>query len=122
LVDDYPDTVEYLAETCELLGFEVRVACDGTSALTAGAEFLPHVAVLDIGLPDLDGFDVARQMRASQALRDTWLVALSGFHDARTKTLAAEVGFDEYLVKPIDQASFEAVLVSLASSQSPQAG
>jgi CheY-like chemotaxis protein len=117
LVDDYADSLEFLAEACSLFGCEVRVADGGELALTTAAELIPHIAILDIGLPDLNGYEVARRIKAIPGLGSTWLVALTGYHDEKTKALAAAAGFDEFIVKPIALQSLEALLLSRTAKQ-----
>jgi two-component system, OmpR family, response regulator len=110
LVDDDHDTTAALADAFAEHGCEQHIAHDGCSALELASAFRPHLVVLDIGLPDRDGFDVARTIRARPDLRDCWLVALTGFHDPRARVLASQAGFDDYLVKPIDAMSVEALV------------
>jgi DNA-binding response OmpR family regulator len=110
LVDDDPDTTEALEDVFAEFACELRVAHDGRSAIKEAVRFRPRLVVLDIGLPDKDGFDVARAMREGRAARDLWLVALTGFHDPRIRVLAQGAGFDDYLVKPIDALSVEGIV------------
>jgi CheY-like chemotaxis protein len=93
-------------------GHTTRVAFSGPEALTAAAEFLPEAVLLDLGLPGMDGFEVARQIRAMPALKGALLIAMTGYasHEDRSQCHAA--GFDEHLVKPID---LEVVRQRLAS-------
>jgi DNA-binding response OmpR family regulator len=110
IVDDDHDTTETLADAFTDHGCDVRVARDGRSAMAQAEAFQPRLVVLDIGLPDCDGFDVAQQMRARSELSESWLVALTGLNDPRTRRLANDAGFNDYLVKPIDAMSLEALV------------
>src|SRR3990167_10085481 len=85
-----------------MLGNEVRVANDGTGALACGPHFKPDVVLLDIGLPDVSGYDVARQLRRVPGMRQPWLIALTGWGQHEDKRRAAEAGFDDHWTKPVD--------------------
>lgn len=99
IVDDNEDAAEMLAEALTRLGYVVCTAFDGPSALAAAQEFGPQLALLDIGLPVMDGYELGRRLRESHtALR---LVALTGYGQDSDKTRSREAGFDAHLVKPI---------------------
>jgi CheY-like chemotaxis protein len=124
IVDDNVDAALLLGEALTQCGHEIRIASDGLQALHVASSFRPHVALLDIGLPVMDGFEVARQIRASPELASTSLVAVTGYgqvHD-RERTLAA--GFDVHLVKPVDLQRVSALIAQLADAsaieRSPQ--
>jgi two-component system CheB/CheR fusion protein len=85
-----------------LRGHETRTAFTGFAAVSAAAEFAPEVVLLDIGLPDMDGYEVARQLRAIPALVDAFIVGMSGYGSGEDRARAREAGFDEYMVKPVD--------------------
>jgi signal transduction histidine kinase/ActR/RegA family two-component response regulator len=109
VVDDNVDAAEMLAALLESLGHEVRVVHDGGAALEAARELTPDIVMLDIGLPRMDGFEVARRLR-ERADHVPLLVAITGYgqHDDRQRSLAA--GFDHHLVKPVDRAAIESLL------------
>jgi DNA-binding response OmpR family regulator len=90
------------------MGNEVRVEHDGAAALAAAAEFQPQIAFLDIGLPKLNGFDLARRLRGS--LPACILVAVTGWGQDSDRALAKNAGFDAYLVKPVEIERVQAVL------------
>jgi signal transduction histidine kinase/ActR/RegA family two-component response regulator len=113
VVDDNADGAESLAVLLRSIGHEVRTAFDGPKALGAGEEFLPEVVLLDIGLPRLDGYEVARRMRAIPGLERVHLIALTGYGQQKDRQRGDEAGFDHYLVKP---ARLE-VLLELISSK-----
>ena len=100
VVDDNRDAAELLAEALELEGYQTRVAFDGPSALRVAAEFRPELAFLDIGLPVMDGYDLARRLRAL-GQGPLVLVAVTGYGQPADRARSVEAGFDEHLVKPI---------------------
>ena len=83
-------------------GHETRTAFTGPDAIVAAAEFVPDVVLLDIGLPGMDGYEVARQLRAMPATAGTFLVAMTGYGRDEDRALTQEAGFDRHLVKPVD--------------------
>jgi len=101
IVDDNVDGAELTKEWLAMCGYEVAVAHDGSAALDVTSEFAPTIALLDIGLPVLDGYELARRLRTrfGSAIR---LFAVTGYGQERDRALAREAGFDGYLVKPID--------------------
>jgi PAS domain S-box-containing protein len=104
LVDDNRDFVSSLAALLEEFGHDVRTANDGEAAITLATEQAPDAVLLDIGLPGMNGYEVARRLRSSNALAGVTLVAVSGYGQEENRRRAQEVGFDHYLVKPIDAA------------------
>ena len=100
IVEDNLDAAETLAEVLELEGHEVRMARDGTTGLSMAREVKPDVVFCDIGLPDLDGYEVARALRADESLRPIRLVAVTGYAQPEDKERAREAGFDAHLTKP----------------------
>lgn len=102
IVDDNKDAAETMAMLQGMLGHETLVANDGSAALVLAGEFLPEVVLLDIGLPGMDGFEVARKLRKMPAMKDTFLIALTGYGSGNDRQLAKEAGFDEHLTKPAD--------------------
>ncbi len=102
IVDDNRDSTESLARLLELCGHECRSAVDGLDALRVAEEFRPQVALLDIGLPGLDGHELARRFRATEWGEKTILVAVTGWGQPEDRVRSRAVGFDLHLVKPID--------------------
>ena len=100
VVDDHPDASELLCIHLTRFGHNCREAKDGASGLEIAREHQPHVAIVDLWLPDMTGHDVARELR----LRDphVYLIALTGSTRAEDRTHAIDAGFDEYLMKPAD--------------------
>jgi CheY-like chemotaxis protein len=100
LVEDDPDTCAAFTQAlAEELGEAVVLARDGFEAIARAHQHRPAVVVLDIGLPGIDGYEVARALRADPATTNTWLIALTATGSARE---AARAGFDQFLWKPID--------------------
>ena len=83
-------------------GHVTRTASSGLEALRLAAEFLPEVVLLDIGLPGMDGFEVARRLRAMPALKNAVLIAMTGYASPEDRVTATQAGFDAHLVKPVD--------------------
>lgn len=102
IVEDNPDVAESMKVLLEILGHQVRVAYDGRSALDVVRGEVPDVALVDIGLPGMDGYEVARRLRAERAMEGVTLVALSGYGRDEDKERALAAGFHLHLTKPID--------------------
>jgi len=102
IVDDNEDSARSMAMLQSRRNYETRTAFTGPAAVAAAAEFAPEVVLLDIGLPGMDGFEVARRLRAMPALAGAILVAMSGYGSDEDRAEARDAGFDEYLVKPVD--------------------
>ena len=117
VVDDNHDSADTVTMMLESEGHEVRTAYDGTQAVRAAAGFLPDVCILDIGLPGLNGYEVARQIRAQPWGKMMTLIALTGFGQQEDKRRAAEAGFDNHVTKPIDPTVLEKMLYIPAAGQ-----
>jgi signal transduction histidine kinase len=113
LVEDNRDALESLADLCRLWGFDVVTAATGPGGVARALETEPDIAVVDIGLPELDGFEVARRLRASPFGDRIHLVALTGYGAPEQKARALASGFDLHLVKPVAPDALEKVLTSL---------
>lgn len=112
VVDDQPDSTDSLALLLRLRGHEVRTASDGSSALEEFARHRPEVVFLDLGLPGMSGYDVARQLRAMPEARDVRLVALTGYGTEADRARTRAAGFDVHLAKPVDPHAVESLLAS----------
>jgi CheY-like chemotaxis protein len=120
LVDDNEDAATMLAETLTLAGHRVRTAHDGPEALRAAAAFRPQVAVVDIGLPVMDGYELARRLKDLPDPPRS-LIALSGYGQPLDHERSARAGFFAHLVKPVDfEALRRTVDSSSAEPDSPQ--
>jgi PAS domain S-box-containing protein len=115
VVDDNVDAAELLSDALEGLGYETRTAYDGPSALEVAAAFEPDIALLDIGLPAMDGYELARRLRgqppSGKPLR---LIALTGYGRDADRARTREAGFDSHMVKPIDIAALDTAIRGLA--------
>jgi CheY-like chemotaxis protein len=109
-VDDNRNQARTLARLLEAMGHEAVVAYDGATALELAAEFHPDVALVDIGLPGMSGYEVARRMREQPQFRDMLLVAQTGWGRDEDRQRATEAGFNYHLVKPIDREVFREIL------------
>ncbi|HET9482626.1 MAG TPA: response regulator [Xanthomonadales bacterium] len=110
VVDDNKAAAEVLAAALDVLGHAPRVAFDGQAALDALAGFEPDLVILDIGLPGMDGFEVARAIRARPQTATVHIVALSGWGRPEDRRLAIEAGFDRHYAKPIGLDELEVIL------------
>jgi CheY-like chemotaxis protein len=110
VVDDNHDGADSLLLILQAYGHEARAAYDGESALRLARSFRPDVVLLDIGMPGLDGYEVARRLRRDEGLHDALLVALSGWGEEEARRLSAEAGFDVYLLKPADLGQLQRLL------------
>ena len=110
VIEDSPDGAASLAQLLELSGHRVHVALNGRSGIELAREICPDLILCDIGLPDLDGFEVARALRAEECLATTRLVALSGYAQPEDRQRALEAGFDLHLAKPPALDALERVL------------
>ncbi|MES2936352.1 MAG: ATP-binding protein [Pseudomonadota bacterium] len=110
VADDNRDAADTLSLLLGLMGHEVRTAYDGTDALAAGQDFRPAIAILDIGMPGMNGYEVARALRAQPWAASLLLVAATGWGDEAARRKALEAGFDRHLVKPVSVDAFEELL------------
>ena len=107
VVDDNRDAAAMLAELLDMLGYATRVANDPIEALRLAHELVPDVAVLDIGLPAMDGYELARRLRELPSWREVKLLSLSGYGQEHDRARSRAAGFQEHLVKPVDRATLE---------------
>lgn len=116
VVEDNEDTLELVQMWLRNLGHVVEGANDGVSGLETALTMRPDVALVDIGLPGLDGYEVARSVRASELGRDIYMVAVTGYGRPEDRARALDAGFDAYIVKPLDVAGLKRALEPRASS------
>lgn len=110
IVDDNVDAADGLKMLLELDGEETRVAYDGESALKIARDFRPQIALLDVGIPQMDGYEIARRLRAAPETRDSILVAVTGWGQSEDRRRSKEAGFDYHLVKPVEPATLQRLL------------
>lgn len=113
VVDDNRDAAMTLAMLLRLYGHRVETAYDGQAALGLIPSFRPDVVFLDIGMPSLDGYELARRIRRDLGLAHLTLVALSGWGQAEDRRRSKEAGFDHHFVKPMEPAALAVILASL---------
>jgi PAS domain S-box-containing protein len=113
VVDDNADAAQYLAEALASIGHDARPIYDAPSAIEVAATFKPEVAILDIGLPVMDGYELGRRLREIPGLEGLRIMAATGYGRAADREQSMAAGFDEHLVKPVDIARVEEVLQRL---------
>ncbi len=113
VVDDNTDSAESMAMLLGLQGHETRTALDGPAALEAAQVFWPKLILLDIGLPGMDGYEVARRLRTQPHMDKTVLVAMTGYGHEQDRLQAKAAGFNHHLVKPVDPEALQRILASL---------
>jgi CheY-like chemotaxis protein len=101
VVDDNVDLARGLARLLQIHGHDVRIAYDGPTGLDEAKNSKPDVVLLDIGLPGMDGYQLAAQLRRDETVKNATLIAISGYGQEEDLRLAKEAGFDHHLVKPI---------------------
>ncbi|HET9469574.1 MAG TPA: response regulator [Usitatibacter sp.] len=111
VVDDNEDAATSLAMMLGMMGYEVRMAHDGLEAVRAADEFVPEAALLDIGLPHLSGYDVARHIRSRQG-GEVLLVAITGWGTAEDVKRSQDAGFDHHFTKPADPDRLRQILLA----------
>jgi CheY-like chemotaxis protein len=102
IVDDYPDALDIWAIFLRSLGYRVSTAGDGATAITLAEQHLPDLVVLDLELPRVSGFDVAKRLRANPQTSAIPLIAATGYSHLRQLDRAREAGFDQIVIKPCD--------------------
>ena len=118
VVDDHPDTTEVLGVMFQVLGYETRGELRGRDALRAAREFEPDLILLDIGLPDLSGYEVVNALRDDARTRERFIVAVTGWGRPQDVLHAKQAGFDAHFVKPLDLAMIRKILRLAATSES----
>ena len=117
VVDDNVDAAESLAMLLSLDAHATQVAHSGANALQVAACFRPNIVFLDLGMPNMNGYEVARELRRLPELHDTVLVALSGWGAAADQQRCREAGFNEHLTKPADFDAIERLLAKITRSR-----
>jgi CheY-like chemotaxis protein len=117
VVDDNRDAAHSLGMLMTFLGAEVRAAHDGPTALAVIDTFKPNVVLLDIGMPEMDGYEVAQHIRQREDSAGILLIALTGWGQDEDRRRTREAGFDHHLVKPADISSLQALLASQAKEE-----
>ena len=113
VVDDNHDSALSLAMMLSIMGHETRTAHDGESAVTTAESFLPEVVLLDIGLPKLNGYEVAQRIRENAWGKTMFLIAVTGWGQEEDRQRSSEVGLNVHMVKPVEPAALERLLAEL---------
>jgi CheY-like chemotaxis protein len=113
VVDDNEDAASLLGTLLQEFGYATHVVHDGPAALSAAEQFDPQLALVDIGLPVMDGFEVAERFAEHPRLRSTKLIAVTGYGQHRDRELSARAGFAAHLVKPVDADQLRAVIAAV---------
>jgi CheY-like chemotaxis protein len=113
VVDDNADAAETLATLLAVDGHDVRTAASGAAALVLTRAFTPDIAFLDIGMPGMSGYELARRLRDDPVTADVRLVAVTGWGQAEDRRLAQEAGFDHHLTKPVAPADVTGLVGAL---------
>jgi CheY-like chemotaxis protein len=113
IADDDKDVADSLALLLRVFGHQVLSVYDGPDALAAALTFRPDIIFLDIGMPNMDGYEVARQFRATPEGASTFLVALTGFGRTEDSRRAEEAGFDRHILKPLEVTALKELLAQL---------
>jgi CheY-like chemotaxis protein len=111
VVDDNKAAADNLSRLVTLWRNDVRTAYDGAAALEMAVILKPHVVLLDLSMPKMDGCQMARRLRRQAAFADSLLIAITGWTDQAHRLLCAEAGFDHYLIKPIEPARLKSLLL-----------
>jgi CheY-like chemotaxis protein len=117
VVDDNEDAAKALSMLLEAVGYSVVMETDPVRALADSRTLRPDVFILDIGMPNMDGYELARRLRAQPETEDAGIVAVSGYGQAQDIAAAARAGFDHHLVKPVNIGAFTAWLNGPARKQ-----
>ena len=119
VVDDNHDSALSLAMMLSIMGHETRTAHDGESAVETAESFLPEVMLLDIGLPKLNGYEVAQRIRQQPWGASMYLIAVTGWGQDEDRQRSSEVGLNVHMVKPVEPAALEKLLSDLQSPSAP---
>ena len=119
VVDDHPDAADSLAAVVEMLGCPVWACHSGRAALTAAGGFNPEVCLIDLKMPEMDGFELAARLKTRAAGRQTVLVATTALGDEESKERTKQAGFHLHLTKPIEPAILIAALAELSKTLAP---
>lgn len=120
VVDDNHDSALSLAMMLSIMGHETRTAHDGESAVESAESFLPDVILLDIGLPKLNGYEVAQRIREKPWGASMFLIAVTGWGQEEDHQRSSEVGMNVHMVKPVEPAALEQLLAGLPQNGSLQ--
>ena len=116
IIEDNIDQAESLAALLQLWGYEAQTANEGTAGIVVAETFRPDVVLVDLGLPGISGYEVARRLRAHPELKNVWIVAQTGWGDTTDRRRTSAAGFDHHLLKPLDPEELRAVIARKRSA------
>lgn len=116
VVDDNPDSAMSLAMMLSMLGHDTRTAQDGEAALVTAEAFRPHVVLLDLGLPKLNGYEVAQRIRQHDWGASMFLIAITGWGQDEDRRRSEDVGMNLHMVKPVEPAALQRILIGLSEA------
>ena len=119
VVDDNLATASALADLLQMSGYHVHLVHDGREAIAAAIDHSPEVVLLDIGLPGMDGYQVAHHLRANEGLKGATIIAITGYGEEQALRRSREAGFDHHLVKPVDYDTLLKLLTDRADEPAP---
>lgn len=114
IIDDNKDLTEIMCDLIGFLGHKTICSQDGKDGIAMAKEHHPDVIICDIGLPVMDGYEVAQQLRKDDEIKETFLIALSGYAGPEDRKRSREAGFDRHLAKPADISAIERVIAEAA--------
>ena len=117
VVDDNVDSADVAALLLRMAGHEAQVAYSAATALEAAAAYQPNVVLLDIGLPEMNGYEVAARLRQHPQVGNAWLVAITGYGQDSDRQRSQAAGFDHHLVKPVEPQKLRELLALLATQE-----
>jgi two-component system, sensor histidine kinase len=119
VVDNDPDNAETVTRLLDAWGYNARLSYTGSYALKVADEFQPQIFLLDLGMPDMNGFHLAATLREQDCFKKATLIALSGFADEAHRSHSATVGFEHFLAKPFAPGELKALLESIGNRTQP---
>jgi CheY-like chemotaxis protein len=117
VVDDNRDVADLLVLLLQTLGHQVQAAYSGKTALEMAVQYHPDVILLDLGMPGMDGYETARQLRQRPQTKEVWLIAMTGYGQDSDRQRTQATGFDHHLVKPVERRKLQSLLAELATQR-----
>jgi CheY-like chemotaxis protein len=118
IIDDSRDAAHTLKMLLGKVGHQVEVADDGQSGIAAARQFVPEIVFCDIGMPGMDGYQVAEALRADETTRNAYLVAVTGYGQDDDQAKALQSGFDRHLTKPVGWSMLQSIIAEIPPQQS----
>ena len=113
VVEDNRDAADMFVMMLQTCGYEAHAVYSSQSALEMAVQYQPNFVLLDIGLPGMDGYEVARHLRQHPQTKEVWVIAMTGYGQATDRQCTQEAGFDYHLVKPVERRTLRALLATL---------